>query len=196
MNNQMYRQYFSKFNDNVYRRWRIENEKAGKDIVGEEYESFRAAIWTGLGAFVETDKKEKRLGSYDPDLAIRRTVDGEIFLLEEDKGHYVDSCFLKRAMQNFSDVIMECLEQGREPPYFLLSCPTRMNNFQEVFKKSLLPFKEEVQHYFNEKFLYSPLCDHGRVARARYYASDQSCYKLNEGNIAKEISLLKGLLND
>tara|TARA_B100000686_G_scaffold351397_1_gene450089 strand:- start:2083 stop:2670 length:588 start_codon:yes stop_codon:yes gene_type:complete len=194
MNKHMFTKRFGKFFDTAYRRWRIDNEKAGKDIIGEEYETFRAAYWTALGATVVTDKKEKRIGSYDPDLAIKKSPDGDIVLIEEDKGHYVDSCFLKRAMHNFGDVIVECIEQNKEPPYFILSCPTRMNNFDEVFNKSLRPFREDVQAYFREKFFYSPLCEHGRVRRNRYYTSDRCCFTLSDSYIEKEISLLRGIL--
>ena len=39
MNNKDFKQLFDDYYKSVYQRWKINNEKAGKDIVGEDYES-------------------------------------------------------------------------------------------------------------------------------------------------------------
>ena len=46
---------FEKYYQSVYLRWRIKTEKAGKDIVGEEYEKFRRNFYKSFGLIVEDE---------------------------------------------------------------------------------------------------------------------------------------------
>ena len=68
MDSEQYIQHFEdSFYNTVYDRWRIQQEKAGKDIVGEQYETFRAEVYKNYGFDVVEDKKKKTIGGYDAD---------------------------------------------------------------------------------------------------------------------------------
>ena len=121
-----------KYYSSVYRKWRIEKEKAAKDIVGEEWEDFREKYYelNGFSAI-----KGVKISNYKPDLVVFRE-DGNPKILEEAKGHYVDSCFLKRAIGNYAEVIDYCLANNIPVPWFSLSCPTKMGNFEKIFNSN------------------------------------------------------------
>ena len=193
MNNKDFKQLFDDYYNRVYQRWRIKKEKAGKDIVGEEYELFRQKVWENNGFTV---KKEK-VGSYTPDLVIRK--DGNIIALEEAKGSYVDSCFLKRAVLNYAETISYYLEKGETVPYFLLSCPTTYGTYDEIFNNIKKLFKSEIQKIVEEKFIYLPLCKHDRINLKKYYASSDSCFTLEDSlleNQNKTFNMLREVKHD
>jgi hypothetical protein len=195
MDSRVYIEHFEKdFYKSVYRRWRLDAEKAAKDIVGEEYESFRSTIYKQHGFSVVEDKSRKTIGGYDADLAIER--DGEIIIVEEAKGHYVDSCFLQRAISSCAIVVAHCISENKEPPHFVLSCPTKMNNYSEVFDRQCALYREDIRHYLKTKFTYLPVCTHGRVGRRKYYANEENCFTLNEELVQQQLSFLEGIKND
>ena len=72
-------------------------------------------------------------GVYTADHYIVEKESRKILAIEEDKGHYVDKPFAKRAIFNAAEVFHHCYKMGYEVPYFVLSCSTKMNNFQEIF---------------------------------------------------------------
>ena len=193
MNSEQYTNSFDEFYAAVYDRWRLYSEKAPKDIVGEEYEKLRTNLYQNLNFNVIEDKSRKRIAGYDADLAIEK--DGEIIIVEEAKGHYVDSCFLQRALVSCGKVVNHYLEGGKEPPYFVLSCPTRMKNFDAAFNDTVRLFKPDIASSMKEKFIYFPLCQHGRVPKDSYYQSVKNCFALDEGLINKEIAFMEKLKN-
>ncbi len=89
----------------TYRRWRVDKEKAGKDIVGEEYELMRKKFWTQQGF----KAKKEKIGGYAADLVVR-TKAGKVVVIEEDKAHYVDSCFLDRFVMNAGRVLQHYID--------------------------------------------------------------------------------------
>ncbi len=195
MDSEQYIQHFEdSFYNTVYDRWRIQQEKAGKDIVGEQYETFRAEVYKNYGFDVVEDKKKKTIGGYDADLVIEK--DGEVVIVEEAKGHYVDSCFLQRAVSSYAKVIDSYLSQDRSPPYFVLSCPTKMNNFSEVFEKQVSLYREDIRQYLKAKFLYMPICSHGRVSRKQYYATQTNCFMLDKTLVDEQILFLESLKDE
>ena len=192
MDSNLFTKHFEKdFYQPVYNRWRIEEEKAGKDIVGEQYEFFRSHIYKQHGFDVVEDPKRKTIGGYNADIAIER--DGKIIIVEEAKGHYVDACFLQRAISSCARVIADCLANGRMPPHFVLSSPTKMNNFQQVFDSQVALYREDIRDYLKSKFSYLPLCDHGRISKQRYYSDSQNCFALDETLIQEQLSFLEGM---
>ena len=74
--------------------------KALKDVIGIAYEKHRERIWKYFGFEVS---KEKNDAMFDIDWCIK--YKGELIAFEEDKGHYIDSCFLERALCGFSKTV-------------------------------------------------------------------------------------------
>lgn len=177
----------------TYLDWRIK-KKSGKDIVGAHYENFRSELYKQFG--LELSKKKKKIfgSSYNADLAIEKN--GKIILVEEDKGHYVDSCFLKRAVGNFAEVVSNCIDKKVNVPYFVLSCSTKMRNFNNIFDSYIKIYREDIQKEIKEKFLYFPLCENGRIDAKKYFQSNQNCFSLSDKLLTNQINFLNSLRNE
>tara|TARA_Y100000004_G_C8841096_1_gene380552 strand:+ start:229 stop:807 length:579 start_codon:yes stop_codon:yes gene_type:complete len=179
-----------KFYKPTYQDWRIDEIKAGKDIVGKKYEDFREAYYENMG--FEIGNGNKIFGSsYDCDTVVMK--DGEVVILEEDKAHYVDSCFLGRALANCAEVMNQCIELDIKAPYFVLSCSTKMNNFQDIFENRIKLYREDIQELIREKFTYLPLCQHGRVQKSQYFLSEENCFELNDELIENQNNFVKSI---
>ena len=154
------------FYSSVYSRWRINEEKAGKDIVGEEYEIMREAFWKQNG-FVPS---KGTIAGYDADQVIR-DPSGKIVVIEEDKAHYVDSCFLDRFAMNAARVIQHYIDSDMEDemPYIVLSSMTKYNLFEDKFAKNKNLFSDKIQSIMTEKVKYFPICKHDRVSAKKYF---------------------------
>ena len=179
-----------KFYKPTYQDWRIDEIKAGKDIVGKKYEDFREDYYESMGFEIGNGKKIFGT-SYDCDTVVMK--DGEVVILEEDKAHYVDSCFLGRALANCAEVMSQVLELDIAAPYFVLSCSTKMNNFQEIFDNRVRLYREDIQELIKEKFVYLPLCQHGRVQKSKYFLSEENCFELDDELIRKQNKFIKSL---
>lgn len=184
---------FNDFYNNVYRRWRLNNEKAAKDIVGEEYESFRKNFWLSQG--FELGERTNVLDSgVKTDLVIIK--DGEIIAVEEDKGSYVDGTFLSRAISDCVKIFGKCLKDNKPVPYFILSCPTKMKNFESTFESGIEYFRTDIQDLLRKNFIYFPLCENSRVNRGKYFKTPYNHYNLCENNLNKEKEFIEKIKID
>lgn len=175
----------------TFRRWRTDKEKAGKDIVGEEYEAKRKQFWQRFGF---TTHREK-IGSYNPDIVIRNST-GKIVAIEEDKGHYVDSCFLDRFIMNAARVFNTYIDNNadeKDVPYFVLSCMTKYNNYDKKYKLNRSMFSREIQSLMDKRIVYLPYCEHDRVKAKEYFKSNNSCFTLSDELLEKQIKFAKTL---
>ena len=170
-----------------YKDWRLNKSKAGKDVIGEHYEAFRNALYTNAGYQVA----RKRIATYNPDLLIYKN--NQLVLIEEAKGHYVDSCFLKRAIGNYAECILHYMDRNETPPRFCLSCPTSMKNYESIRDKYVRIYEKSIQDCIKENFSYISLCEHGRINKEQYFTKEESCFKLSDKLIEKQIRYINGL---
>jgi hypothetical protein len=183
------RSLFDTFYNNVYYRWRISTEKkAAKDIVGEEYEKMRSDWYVSKG-FDLGDKKNVFGSGVNTDLVVMK--DGVIKICEEDKGSYLDGTFLKRALVDAATIFNTCIDKNLEPPYFILSCSTKMKNYSETFDSVIVLFDEKIRKIIKEKFIYIPLCEHGRVGRDKYFKTEKNVFTL----CGKQLELQEDIIN-
>lgn len=182
---------FNEYYNMVYSRWRINKEKAGKDIVGEEYESFRRRYYTSKGLEIGNRKNVLDSG-VNTDLIIVK--DGKVVIVEEDKGSYIDGTFLKRAMIDASLIFNSCNMKNIETPYFILSCPTKMLNYEETFNKLIVLFNDTIRKELIEKFLYLPLCKNGRVGRDIYFKSVNNHFELSDDLLEDQEKLIDKII--
>jgi hypothetical protein len=183
------RSLFDTFYNNVYFRWRISTEKkAAKDIVGEEYEKMRSNWYISKG-YTVGDNKNVFGSGVNTDLVIMK--DGVIKICEEDKGSYVDGTFLKRALVDAATIFNTCLEKNLEPPYFILSCSTKMKNYNKIFDSVIVLFDEKIRNMLKEKFIYMPLCDHGRVSRDKYFKTENNIFRLS----SEQLEIQENVIN-
>jgi hypothetical protein len=175
-----------------YRRWRINEEKAGKDIIGEQYEKMRKMYYESLGFTVGNGKKIFG-SSYNCDTVVVNSKN-EIVILEEDKASYVDSCFLGRAIQNAAEVFDICLETKRKIPYFVISSSTKYNLFDDICKRRLKLYRGDIQEVFKSKFIYLPLSENDRISQKKYFMTEESCFTLSDRLIKKQNDFVNVLL--
>ena len=184
--------------DNYYsrthKRWRIDEEKAGKDIVGEEYELMRKTFWVELGY---TAKSEK-IANYNADLVVRDDG-GQIVVIEEDKAHYVDSCFLDRFMMNAARVLQHYIDSERsteQTPFIVLSCMTKYKLFDEKYESNKKMFSQQIQKLMDDKVRYFPLCNHDRVKADKYFKSNDNCFTLDNNLVQNQDNFVKKTLQE
>jgi hypothetical protein len=172
-------------------------ECATKDIVGRNYENMRIEWIRNHGLDVATDEEKKvfksRLDdSYDADHFIVDKDTRKLLALEEDKGHYLDKCFAKRAIFNAAEVFALCMEKNLELPYFIISCPTNYN-FHKILETTRRILDPKVSHALVEKLKFFPTCNHGRVSRKHYLTSGEFPFKVEEENVNRESRFLLAL---
>tara|TARA_Y100000287_G_C14174920_1_gene331785 strand:+ start:374 stop:949 length:576 start_codon:yes stop_codon:yes gene_type:complete len=180
----------TEFYDKAYKRWRIDEEKAGKDIIGDQYEKFREKYYQSYGFSIGNGHKVFG-SSYNCDTVVKKGND--IVILEEDKANYVDSCFLGRAIQNATQVFNSCLKQGIPIPYFVISSSTKYNKYEEIYQEKIETIRKDLVDILNEKFIYLPLCEHDRKVKG-YFETSESCFNLSDELIEKQNNFVKGLL--
>jgi hypothetical protein len=163
----------------------VANNKAKKDGIGEAYENFRSTIPNTINKdlviipkkYHKKYLKEINLNSsFKPDQIIT-DKNGRILAIEEDKGHYVDKCFLERSLFGALKTIRRMRKSGfteEQIPYFLLCSPTKYSKYDEEFKEILdiahdmSGADSELEAIFLQKFVYFPMSMHDRVKKEEY----------------------------
>ena len=162
------------------------------DVVGKEYEEHRKRVWTHLGFTVD---KKRNGAAFDVDWSIYDN--GILVAIEEDKGHYVDSCFLERCIHSLIKTIhtMEHLES----PLLILNSFTKYNLYEKKLVESLDAYKEPLVETFKDKFVYSYLNEFDRIKKTSWFKSandnTDNPYKVyqNDTLIIKDIQLMLSL---
>lgn len=167
--------------------------KAGKDVVGASYERLRKewlrAHDLDVATITEAARFKKMFNKvYNADQWIVHPQSRKLLAVEEDKGHYVDKCFYKRAVFNAMELFFYCEENNIKAPYFLLSCPTKYNPPEMTNM-----FNPELREMFKKKFKYFYHCDHGRVRRGVYLKDEQSPFVVERKLVNAEKVFLKKL---
>ena len=177
------------FIKNVYNDWKVDKKSAGKDIVGKHYENFIRVVYSEMG-FLPIESRTKILGSeYNADSAFGENQD-KIKLILEDKGHYLDSTFLTRAMTNASHVFLKCIKQNIDTPYFIIDCPTKYSKYEYMFNELKEVYKECIQEILDVKFKYLYVCEHDRIESETYFASSSNPFVLDEKLIEQKLEFL------
>jgi hypothetical protein len=181
----------SDYYSRAYKRWRVEEEKAGKDIVGEEYEKIRARLYKAQGF---TAKSEKIAG-YNADLVIRDSK-GRILIIEEDKAHYVDSCFLDRFIMNAARVLQHYIDlevEEEDIPYVVLSCMTKYRLYDSKLQDNTRFLNTELMEMIYKKVKYFPMCEHDRVDSNKYFKSPDVSFDFSDKLIQEQIDFVDAL---
>lgn len=142
--------------------------KSLKDVVGKEYEEHRKRVWEYLGYQVD---KKKNGAAFDVDWAIY--FNGKLVALEEDKGHYVDSCFLERGLFSFMKTINNFNKKGEDIPKLILSSFTKYSKYSEKIEESLEIAKEGICDIFKGKFKYTYLNSNDRFSRDVWFHQNE-----------------------
>ena len=169
----------------------MKKEKALKDVVGKVYESHRERLWKHFGFTIQKKKIDTPWGS---DWTILKG--NKVIAIEEDKGHYLDSCFLERTLTGIAKTIISYRKLNREIPCFIISSFGKYSNFEskldefcEILNPSIVDaMKSNIKHkYIGEKHRY-PVKE---WFQQRKYAFIEN---LSESLIKKDIMFMKSLL--
>ena len=168
--------------------------KALKDVVGKEYEEHRKRVWEYFGFVVDKDKNDS---AFDVDWSIY--YNDKLVALEEDKGHYVDSCFLERCLGSFAKTINNYSKKGNDSPNLILSSFTKYSKYDEKLEEELDILKPELSTILKQKMKYQYLniCD--RYNKKLWFQQTSDCvnnpYDLyqNEGLIRNDIQFMLSL---
>ena len=166
--------------------------KALKDVVGKEYETHRKRVWEYFGFNVTKDKQQ---AMFNVDWSI--LYNGILIALEEDKGHYLDSCFLERALSGFCKTINDYQKKEKEVPMLIIHRFTRYNKFDEKLKDDMDTRKTEIAHELNNKIVYTTLTNLSRLNKKKWFSKDlYNCYSSNSSNelILQDIEFIKSLI--
>jgi len=178
---------FDSYYSITYKRWRINNEKAGKDIVGEEFEKHRVDVWKHYGLTA----KPGTIANYNADLIIKRG--NKIVAVEECKGHYTDACFFKRFISNAAEVINDYIEKNQDPPYIILSCPTRFRTYKTKFDNVVDLYRKDISDELKKKIVYLPYCEHDRINKKGYFKTVNNCFHLSDKLLTEQVKFIKKL---
>lgn len=179
---------FNDFYNKVYTRWRVNKEKAAKDIVGEEYELFRQNFYN-INGFDFGEKKDVFGSGVNTDICV--IYNNQVVIIEEDKGSYVDGTFLSRALMDAAKIISTCIEKNKPCPYFILSSPTTMKNYEKSFNENINLFRDEIKQVLLEKYIYLPLTESSRVKRNIYFKNEKNHFILSEECLNKQKNILE-----
>jgi hypothetical protein len=168
-----------------------EKGKALKDVVGKAFETHRKRIWEYFGFTVS---KEKHGALFDVDWAI--SYNDDLIALEEDKGHYLDSCFMERAITGFCKTINTFTNNNIKIPVLIIHSFTTYKKFNDKLNEDLDTRKETIANEITKNLKYCTLTNNDRLSAKKWFASCVNCYtdNVNEELIIKDIEFIKSLI--
>jgi len=149
----------------------INNEKqykALKDVIGKEYEGHRKRVWENLGFTVD---KKRNGAAFNVDWTVY--FHGKLVALEEDKGHYVDSCFLERCLTSFLKTIHNLQKEGKSVPKLILSSFTKYNLYDKKLVEELEIIKEDLCEILKKQTHYNYLNHNDRFKKNQWFKSEE-----------------------
>jgi hypothetical protein len=168
-------------NDNINKRKR---DISLKDVVGFEFEYF--------GYIVD---KKKNYAEFNVDWSIY--YNGNLVGIEEDKGHYVDSCFLDRSLTSYAKTINIYLKNGIKCPKFILHSFTKYKLYTNKCENFYNILQDDIKEQMLNNMIYTTVTLTDRISRNKWYNinNDNNSYmELYELDLIKEdIRMIRSL---
>lgn len=185
-----YKRGFEEFYKLTYEKKNNSN-KAFKDIVGHEYETFRRNMWKIAG--YQLSNSQTKFAGWTADIIVKHN--DKIVAIEEDKAHYVDSCFLDRFYSNAAKIVSYCLKNNIDVPYIVLSCPTSYALFDKKKNEILELYRKDIVDILNVKVKYLNVCNHDRIIKRLYYKTNNNPFVLNEAKVKENVQFINNINN-
>tara|TARA_B100000795_G_scaffold171652_1_gene129411 strand:+ start:1002 stop:1571 length:570 start_codon:yes stop_codon:yes gene_type:complete len=165
-------------------------KKALKDVIGKEFEEHRKRIWEYFGFSVS---KERGLALWDVDWNIKK--EGKTIAFEEDKAHYLDSCFLERALTGFAKTINSHIKQNEPVPFIILHSFTSYSKYEVKLEEFCEILQKDIASELKKKIIYITLCKRDRLPTKKWFQTCNLAYMDNveEALIMKDIEFIKSL---
>tara|TARA_B100000795_G_scaffold44000_1_gene28853 strand:+ start:4527 stop:5099 length:573 start_codon:yes stop_codon:yes gene_type:complete len=166
--------------------------KALKDVIGKEFEEHRKRVWTHFGFTVS---KERELALWDVDWNIKNR-EGKTIAFEEDKAHYLDSCFLERALTGFAKTVNSYLKNNKEVPCIILHSFTSYSKYEAKLNEFCEILQKDISKIMREKMVYITLCERDRLPTKKWFQNCDYAYidNINDELIHKDIAFIKSLI--
>ena len=163
--------------------------KALKDVIGKEFEEHRKRLWEHFGFTVS---KERGLALWDVDWNIKNS-EGETIAFEEDKAHYLDSCFLERALTGFAKTVNSYLKNNQEVPCIILHSFTSYSKYEVKLNEFCEILRDDIAHLMREKIVYITLCERDRLPTKKWFQNCDYAYidNVHDDFINRDISFIK-----
>ena len=140
--------------------------KSLKDCVGNAFEIHRRHMWESVGLIVTSinNLPEEKKPTWEADNVI---IDhkGNVVAFEEDKGHYLDSCFAGRAFMNIAQTICKYQRNNIPIPLFVIHSFTRFKQFEQKFDEALNVFHQKIRNEMKIKVKYTTLTSRDRIQK-------------------------------
>lgn len=159
--------------------------KALKDVVGKTYEKYMQKIYHHysndeltedilntimIGANNLRYKGNRKLFGFTPDLvtySLQGTEDE--YLVVEAKGHYMDKCFMERALSGIAKTINNYIKEGKHIPIFEINSFTTYKKYDEILKESLEILHPEIAAIIENRLIYNTICDSDRIKKGEWF---------------------------
>jgi hypothetical protein len=163
-----------------------------KDNVGNAYENHRKRVWEYFGC---NASKDRHNAAFKVDWSI--TYKGKLIAFEEDKGHYLDACFLERALTSFAKTINNYIKLDKECPILILNSFTCYNGFVDKKKEFMEILNDKIKTKINEKLIYNTLTYCDRIKKTKWFGDINNAYSSNAQDvlILEDIDFIKSLVN-
>ncbi len=176
-------------NDNINKRKR---DISLKDVVGFEFEQHRKRLYEYFGYTVD---KKKNYAEFNVDWSIY--YNGNLVGIEEDKGHYVDSCFLDRSLTSYAKTINIYLKNGIKCPKFILHSFTKYKLYTNKCENFYNILQDDIKEQMLNNMIYTTVTLTDRISRNKWYNinNDNNSYmELYELDLIKEdIRMIRSL---
>ena len=176
-------------NDNINKRKR---DISLKDVVGFEFEQHRKRLYEYFGYTVD---KKKNYAEFNVDWSIY--YNGNLVGIEEDKGHYVDSCFLDRSLTSYAKTINIYLKNGIKCPKFILHSFTKYKLYTDKCENFYKILRDDIKEQMLNNMVYTTVTLTDRIKRNQWYSinDDNNSYmELYELDLIKEdIRMIRSL---
>ena len=161
--------------------------KALKDVVGKEYETHRKRLWKHFGFDVTKHRHEAQ---FAVDWAIE--YEGKLIALEEDKGHYADSCMHLRTFSEFAKTINNYNKKNKDIPVLILCSFTRYSKHEEKFEELKETWKTEISMHIN-KMHYTTLTYCDRINKKDWVGNKQTTRTNSYSHFAEDALILEDI---
>jgi len=168
-----------------------EKGKALKDIVGKAFETHRKRLWEYFGFTVS---KDRHGALFDVDWSILHN--GKLVAMEEDKGHYLDSCFMERALNGFAKTVNSYQKSGDIVPLLIIHSFTKYSKFQDKMIEDIDTRKESIAEELSKKVVYTTLTNCDRLSKKKWFSDSENCYSNNvvDEQIVADITFIRSLI--
>ena len=165
-------------------------KKALKDVIGAAFEEHRRRLWEHFEFDVD---KNQHQASWNVDWTISKN--GKVVAFEEDKGHYVDSCFLERALTGATRTVNAYLKIKEPVPCIILHSFTTYSKFIQKLEEYCEIVKPEIVDKLKEKLIYTTLHAGDRLKTSKWFQECPNAYvdHVSDDLIKKDIEFIQSL---